>query len=197
MQINSYKQLFVAIGLIGILIFASPTIAVLIEPPSGQRFSEIYILGPNYTLGSIPYNVESNVRYLIYLGVTNELGHSSYYRIFVKLGNQYDSFPDITHGLPSTLPTLYEYNLFVRDRASWQAPFTFQVNDLTFESEMCVINSITFNGIDSSVIKTSAWDSERKGYYYNLIFELWIYNSTSAVLEYNHRFVVLRLNITE
>jgi hypothetical protein len=196
MRLDTYKKLFVAIGLIGVLVFSSPTLAILIKPPSGQPFSEIYVLGPNHTLDNIPFNVEGGIRYLIYLGVTNELGYSSYYRIYVKFGNQYDSLPNITLGLPSTLPALYEYNLFIKDRDAWQAPFTFEVSDLSVVNGASTLSVMALNGLDYSINKISYWDPNKSGYYYTLILELWAYNATAGILEYNNRFVSLALNMT-
>ena len=42
MELESYRKIIVAIGLIGLLLFASPTIAIFVKSPSGQPFSELY-----------------------------------------------------------------------------------------------------------------------------------------------------------
>ncbi len=59
------------------------------------------------------------------------------------------------------------------------------------------ISDITINGLDLQINKTSVWDSSRTGYYYNLLVELSIYNSTLNSLNYNGRFVTLNLNATQ
>ena len=54
MQLKNARIIFITIGLIGVLLFASPTIALLVKPPAGEEFSELYILGPNHTFANIP-----------------------------------------------------------------------------------------------------------------------------------------------
>jgi len=188
---------FAAVCLVGILLFASPTIVLLIKLPGGQEFSEIYLLGPNRTLANLPFNIKSGASYLIYLGVGNNMGSSGYYKCFIKIGNETDSLPNTALGVASAQPPLYEYNIFISDGARWEAPLTFQVNRLDFASATSQIFDIDINGIDFPVNKTSAWDSSKTGYYYNLVVELWTFNSTSKIFQFNNRFVSLKLNMTQ
>ena len=196
MELESYRKIFVAIGLIGLLLFASPTIAIFVKSPSGQPFSELYLLGPNHTFENIPFNIVSNIENLIYIGVANERGQSSYYTMYVKIGSQNESLPNLDLGLPSPLPSIYEYKLFLKSEATWQAPLLFQANNLTFQSKTSFLPILSINGIDYSVNKSSSWDSSKQGYFYNLIFELWFYNETLGIQQYDNRFVLLRLNMT-
>jgi hypothetical protein len=179
------------------LFFASPTIALLINSPAGQEFSEIYILGPNHTFENIPFNITTGVTYLVYLGVGNNIGQSSYYTCFVKIGNETDSYPDTTLGRSSELPTLYEYKSFVTDGGTNQARLTFQVNKLNFADETCQLSSVSINGITVPYNKTAVWDSEKKGFYFNLMVELWVFNSTLGTSRFNNRFVSIPLNMTQ
>lgn len=195
-QLDSYRKIFTAIGLIGIMLFASPTIVALIVLPAGQQFSELYILGSNHTLDNIPFNVVSGVRYLVYLGVGNEFSHSQYYKLYVKVGGQNDSMPNLAFGKPSTLLPLYEYNLFLRGGEKWQAPLTFEVQNIKFINGVSSIDKMIFNEVDYSIDKSSSWNTNKTGFYYSLIFELWIYNSTLGVSQYHNRFVSLAINMT-
>jgi len=53
------------------------------------------------------------------------------------------------------------------------------------------INDVVF------VVNSSAkWDSEYKGFYYQLFFELWIYNVETAVFQYHDRYCGLWVNMT-
>jgi hypothetical protein len=183
--------------LIGVLLFASPTIGLLIQPPSGQHFSELYVLGPNHMLEDIPFNIKVGRTYSVYLGVVNHMGSSCYYMSFVKLGNETQSLPIAILGTPSPLPALYEYKSFISDGATWEAPLTFQVNKLTFTDGTSKISNITIDGIELPVTQTSAWNPDKTGYYYTLFVELWIFNSTLGVSQYHNRFVSLILNMTQ
>jgi hypothetical protein len=169
----------------------------LIKPPVGQQFSELYIFGPNHTLGDIPFNIKAGVTYSVYLGVGNQMGSSSYYTCFVKLRNETEVFPNSTLGTPSILPVLYEYNSFIKDGERWEVQLTFQVNELTFFDGVSQISSITLNGLDFTVNKVSEWNSNKTGYYYNLFVELWKFNPASGISQFHNRYVGLWLNMTQ
>jgi uncharacterized membrane protein len=196
-QLENIRIIFITIGLIGVLLLASPTISLLVKPPASQEFSELYILGPNLTFANIPFNIRADVKYSVYLGVVNHLGSSCYYTSFVKLGNETLSLPSATLGVPSPLPSLYEYKSFISDGATWEVPLTFQVNKLTFTAGISQLSNITINGIEFPVKQTSSWNPDKTGYYYNLFVELWIFNSTSGTSQYHNRFVSLVLNMTQ
>jgi hypothetical protein len=197
MRLENIRIIFISIGLIGILFFASPTIGLLVKPPADEEFSELYILGPNYTLDYIPFNIKADVTYLVYLGVGNDMGSSCYYTCFVKIGNETELLPDAKLGVPSSLPALFEYKSFISDGGTLEAPLTFRVNELTFTNGTCKLSNMTINGIELSVNQTSAWNSDKGGYYYNLFVELWIFNSTLGISQYHNRFVDLFLNMTK
>ena len=196
MQLKNYQILFVSITLIGVLLFASPTIALFVSAPVGEQFSVIYVLGPNHTFDNLPFNVKAGIVYSVYLGVTNYMGSSNYYTCSVKLASPNDSLPNQKLGTPSSLPTLYQYKTFLRDGGTWEVPLTFEINSVTFANGASTISDITINGLDYAVNKNSVYDSSRSGYYYNLIVELSLYNSTLNSLIYNGRFVSLNLNVT-
>jgi len=196
MDLENIRIIFIIIGLIGVLLFASPTMSLLVKPPASQEFSELYILGPNLTLANLPF-IKANVNYSVYLGEVNHLGSSSYYTAFVKLANETQFLPNATLGTPSSLPALFEYKSFISDGATWETPLTFQVNQLTFIDNTFQLSSITINSVEFPVELTSVWNADKTGYYYNLFVELWIFNSTSGASQYHNRFVSLNLNMTQ
>ena len=138
-----------------VLLFAFPTISHFVKAPSGQGFSEIYILGSNHTFENIPFDVKANVTYSVYLGVVNHLGSASFYTCFVKIANETESLPNQTLETPSTLPPLYEFNTLLGDGGTWEVPLTFQVNELTFNGGTSLLNSVTINGVDFPVNQPS------------------------------------------
>jgi uncharacterized membrane protein len=196
MKINNCRKIIIAIGLIGILLFAMPTLAIFIKPPVGEQFSQLYMLGPNYTFDNMPFNIVEGAKNLVYLGVGNELGHPSYYTVCIKIGNQNDSIPDIDLNQPSALQTIYTYNFFLQNGETWQSPLTLQANKLSFVNTVCLLSLLELNGMNYQLDKTSSWDSQKNGYFYNLIVELWTYNSALGNVQYDNQFVLLRLNMT-
>ena len=179
------------------MLFASPTIGLLVKAPAGEEFSELYILGPNHMIENIPFNIKADVTYSVYLGVGNHMGSSSYYTCFVKLRNETEALPNSTLGTPSPLPALYEYNSFIKDGETWEAPLTFKVNKISFSDGRSKLSSVIINGIEFTVNKTSAWNSDKTGYYYSLFVELWIFNSTTGISQFHNRSVHLSLNMTQ
>ena len=57
MKLGDYKLIFVVVGLIGVLLIASPAIAGAIRLPGGEQFSELYLLGPNQMAENYPSNI--------------------------------------------------------------------------------------------------------------------------------------------
>lgn len=196
-QLDNYRSIFIAIALIGLLLFSWPTVSVLFKMPHGQQFSEIYFLGPNKNFEGIPSNIQTGVSYQVYLGLGNNLGHSSYYSCLVKISNGSEFMPDTKLGKSIDLPVLYEYKIFIKDGDSIQLPLTFQVDSLTFTDLSCQLSGMRINGLDVPVTETSDWSSDKAGFYYNLIVELWLFNSTLGKSQFNDRFVSLPLNMTQ
>jgi len=88
-DIVEYRGLFVVGSLVLILIMAAPTLGLFIRIPDGsERFSEVWLLGPEGQAENYPFNVSVNESYYVYVGVGNHLGRSAYYRIYVKFRNQ-------------------------------------------------------------------------------------------------------------
>ena len=63
LKIEDYKAVFAAVGLIGILILASPTLGLVVYLPGGEKFSELWVLGPGHTAEDYPFNVTAGVNY--------------------------------------------------------------------------------------------------------------------------------------
>ena len=146
---------------------------------------------------NIPFNIKAGVTYSVYLGVGNHMGSSCYYTCFVKLRNETEPLPNATLGAPSPLPALYEYKSFIKDGGTWEAPLTFQVNNVIFSNNKSQLGSITINRLEFVVNKTSEWNSEKTGYYYSLLVELWLFNATTGFSQFHNRSVYFYLNMTQ
>lgn len=196
MKIESCRLIFIIVALIGILLFSAPTIRLFITAPENQQFSELYLLGPNQMMTDYPFNISQGVTYIVYLGVGNNMGSSEYYSCRIKIQNLTCPFPNTAIGTPSSASSLYEYNLFITNGETWKAPLTFQINNFTITNETCKLVTVSFNGIDFNINQLSTWNSTKSGYYYRLVVELWMFDSTSGNLQFNNRYVSLQLNMT-
>lgn len=197
MNLEDYKVAFVAVGLIGVLLFASPALALVLHLPGGERFSELYVLNSEHMIENYPFNVTEGVDYLVYVGVVNHLGSSAYYILYVKFRNLTEPLPNSTAGTPSVLAPLYTYRMFLEDSGSGEVPLTFSFSNVSFSDNQSSVGTLTINDVLFSVSKSASWDLENTGYYYQLFIELWIYSPASDGFSYHNRFVSLRLNVTD
>jgi uncharacterized membrane protein len=196
MNLDEYKAVFVAVGLVGVLLFASPALALVLHLPAGEKFSDLYILGPGHMAEAYPFNVTEGVNYLVYVGVANHLGSSTYYVLYVKFRNETEPLPNETAGTPSVLAPMYTYRMFLEDNGSSEFPLTFSFSNVNFSDNQSSVGNLTINGVSFSVSKSASWDSKNTGYYYQLFIELWIYSPASDEFSFHNRFVSLWLNVT-
>jgi uncharacterized membrane protein len=196
MKLGDYKLIFVAAGLIGALLIASPAIAGAISLPEGEKFSELYLLGPNQMAENYPSNIAVGQNYSLYLGVGNLLGSSAYYALYVKLGNQTDQPTNATRGTPSPLQPLYEYRFSISDNKNWTTLMTFSVPNATIQTTNSQINTLQINDVTFNVDKPAIWNTNTTAFTYRFFFELWLYNEQTGSIEFNNRSVSLQLNLT-
>jgi Protein of unknown function (DUF1616) len=196
MKLGDYKLIFIAVALVGVLLIASPAIAGAIHPPAGEAFSELYLLGPEGMAQNYPSNIAVGENYSVYVNAGNHLGTSAYYVIYVKLGNENDALPNSTLGTPSPLPPLYEYRFSIPDNTNWQRLLTFKVTNANIQPTNSQINSLQINNTPFNVEKSATWNSNSSTYTYKLFFELWLYNGQTGNIEFNNRYVSLRMNLT-
>ena len=197
MKLRDYRFVFVAVGLIGVLLISTPALASFIHPPGDDRFSELYLLGPNQKATNYPYNIGVGQNYTVYVGVGDELGSSVYYTLYVKFGNKTDQMPDVALGRPSSLPPLYEYRFSLQNGANWMSLLTFSVSNASIVGNNSQISTLQINGDTFKVDKTATRASNGTTFTYQLLFELWIYNVQTESVEFNNRYVDLQLNLTK
>jgi len=196
-NLEEYRTLFLAASLALILIAAFPTLSMVIRfPKSSENFSELWVLGPDHKAEGYPFNVTANEAYRVFVGGSNHLGYSVYYVLYVKLRNQTQPLPDNQKSVPSSLPPLYEFRAFVPDGATWETPVVFSFLEVSPFENSCFVRRMSINDVVFSLDSSSNWDSERSGFYYQLFFELWLYNTTLQSFQYHDRFVGIWLNMT-
>lgn len=196
MKLDDYKLIFLTVGLIGILLIASPVLADIISPQRGEPFSQLYLLGPEHRAENYPFNVKVGESYFVYLGVANHMESSVYYKVCLKFRNQTEPRPDNTLGIPSSLDSLYEYKFALADGQVLERMVPFSIDSASVSGNVCRVNSLNLNGRVFSVNKPSVWNANTTVFYYQLFFELWIYSSEVGEFTYHNRAVDLQLNVT-
>ena len=196
LSLEDWGTIFLLTSIAGALVIGSPALALVLPSQAGEKFSELYILGPNRLAEDLPFNVKAGENYKVYLGIGNHMGSSAYYALYVKLRSQTEPLPNSTDGTPSPLSALYEYRILLRDGEVWEAPFNFSLSNFFFSGNSCSIYYFSINGETLNISKTALWDSGNKGYFFELFFELWIYDPQSEVFSFHNRFTGIWLNMT-
>ena len=191
-----FRRVFVAVGLIGVIVFSVPSALALVRLPSGERFSEFYVLGPSHMADGYPFSVSAGGTYLVFLGVGNHMGGSEYYRVVVKFRNASEPLPNATEGVASSLPELYAYNVFLSDGQVWEGALNFSFSDVTFGQNVSSVGRMRVNHLWVNVDKSAVWDETNNGFYYQLFFELWIYNVDTGVFQYHDRYCAIWVHMT-
>ena len=193
LTLKRYKTLFFAVFLAGMLLFATPTLALIVHVP-GTDFSQLWILGSSRTTGDYPFNVTAGENYTVFVGVANHVGSLSYYLVELKFRNESDPLPDTTLGTPCPLPSLYNQSVILQDGGSWEKQFTLSFSNVSSSANECVVGTLNVNGVTCVVNKPATWDPSHRGYYYQLLFELWMYNADT--FQFNDRYCTVWLNMT-
>ncbi len=197
LSLEDYRKAILAVTLIGVLIISSPALAFSFSPPSSERFSEFYVLGPNGMIEDYPFNVKSGEVNRIILGIRNNMGFSTYYAVLIKVRNESDSLPNSATRTPSLLPSLYEYHMVLNDGGIWQESLDFSFDVLWYPTNSCMLRSLNLNGKSFLVNQAVSRDGKSNGYFFELLFELWTYDPEARDYRYHNRFLGIWLNATE
>jgi hypothetical protein len=196
MKLRDYRLLFIIVGLIGILLIASPIWLNAVQLSPGERFSELYLLNADGVAGNYPFNIIVNQNYAVNIGVGNHLGSLAYYLVYVKLLNETDPLPNSNTSLPTPVTPLYVCRFFIPSSQTREGLIAFSVNGASITKSQSVVNQMVINGNIIEVQKPANWNTNSTMYHYRLLFELWLFNEKSCSFEYSNRAVYLSLNIT-
>jgi hypothetical protein len=193
MNFGNLKLLYVFSCVALCLVIFSPTLMTVVSSPKGELFSEMWLLGSDGMTEGYPFVVSVNEVYNIRLGVGNYMGSLEYYTIYVKFRNQAEPFPNSNAALPSSLEPIFEYRVFLGNNETWEKTVSFSFEDVSFDGNVSGVSNLSIDGHPVSVNKTAVLDAEDGLFYYQLFFELWIYNTETASFEFHNRFVWLWL----
>ena len=197
MIFEDYRTVFLVSVLVSVLLAASPALSIVVSLPSGgERFSELWVLGPNRMAEDYPFNVRGGEEYKIYLGIGNHMGGVMYYGVLVKFRNQSQLLPNSTLGLASSLPVLCEFRAVVEDGGTWEEEVRFSFPEIVRLGNMSNVKGLVINDRLVGVDAVAGWDSEQAGCYFQLFFELWLYDAGAKEFGFHNRFVGVWLNMT-
>lgn len=197
MNLEDYRTLFIVATLGLALVASSPALSVVVPFQLGsERFSEFWLLGLGHMAEDYPFEVAAGEAYTVFVGVGNHMGCSEYYVVYAKFRNSTQPLPYIGGSMPNSLPPLYEFRFFVAEGETWESPVTFAFQDVSFQGDSVSVGVVTINGATFLVDSFSMWNSEDRGFYFQLFFELWRYDVTMQGFRFHDRFVGIWLNMT-
>jgi len=196
MNLEEYRIGFATGIMVLMLIAAVPSISLYVSFPSGERFSELWLLDKDRGTEDYPFDVHEDEPYSIFVGVGNHMGESSYYLIYIKLRNQTQPPPNVVASQPSLLTPVSEFRAFVPHNGTWEAPITFRILDADVDGDSAFLSRLSINEVASPVNASALWNPKYKGFYFQLFLELWRYNTMSQSFQYHGRFVGIWLNMT-
>jgi uncharacterized membrane protein len=197
-SIQSKASLIIVVAAVLALLIASPALQHLLVYPQTEFFTEFWLADLNHKAENYPYNITANSDYTVYLGISNHLGSSANYQVQVKFRNQTQIGPNTFDFTSSPQPSLYNFDVSAADNQTVEMPIVFQFKYTAAEEGTIVyFNQLTINSVQVNLNGyTSSWNSTNNDFFGKLIFELWLYNSTTNNFQYNERYVDLRLNMT-
>ena len=195
MDLKDYRNLFTACCLVLSFFAVTPTLNMFVPFYVEEPFSELSILGPAHMAKDYPFNVQVNSEERLFVTVSNHMGESAYYTVYVKFRNQTQSFPK--NNEPSSLAPLYEFRVFLLDGEKWEGLVRFKFLEALRSADTVRIRKMMINNVVFEVDSVSTWDSEYSGFFFQLFFELWLHDMASRSFSYYERgFVGVWLNIT-
>ena len=70
MNLEEYRAVFMVASLASVLIVAAPTLSMVVPFPRGtERFSELWVLGPNHMAEDYPFDVRVGEQYQVFVGI--------------------------------------------------------------------------------------------------------------------------------
>lgn len=196
MNFENLKFLYIVFCVSLCVVVLLPALSTFIAYPTGEEFSDMWVLGSDHIIGEYPYNILAGEPSRVFLGVGNHLGRMEYYLVTVKLRNQTDAVADVA-GTPDSSSPIFEYRVFLNDADSWEKTVTFSFEGVLFNQDISTVSKFYIDGYSVNVDKTAAWDSMTNGFYYQLLFELWVYNSAIGGFEFNNHSLQLWFNISQ
>ncbi|UCG45096.1 MAG: DUF1616 domain-containing protein [Candidatus Bathyarchaeota archaeon] len=198
MNLEGYRDLFLVGGLTAVLIVALPGLSVVVPiQRSQERYSELWLLGPERIPPNSPLNVTAEVAQgPIHISVGNYMGSSMLYTVHVKLSNHTQPTPNTANAEVDSASPMYEFQFLLADRETWETSLTFIIEDASFEEDYSSVSRISINDYSFSVDLDSSWDTQHKGFYYHLLVELGTYSENLHNFQHHTLFAGIWLNVT-
>jgi len=197
LNLQNIKLIYIISCILLGLAILLPTFFAVVPFPKSEIFSELWLLGSNHMIETGSVNVVLNKPYTVYLGVGNHMEALKYYKVFVKFRSQFQAFNETGTVLHNSLKPIFEYRMFLKNNEIWEKDFTFSFENVSFEGNVSRVSLISINDNDVNVDTLLVRDESDGGFYCQMFFELWIFDSTISDFQYHNRSAWFWLNLDQ
>ena len=196
MNVEYLKLIYVAVCAVLIFIVLWPTLALFVDVPQSEKFSELYVLGQDRTFESIPSDISVGTEYKVIVGTGNHMSDVEYYSVRFKLRNQTEVSNDVQSGGPSSVDAVEDYRFFLVNEDVREADFVFAFENVSISGDVSRISALSINSQLVNVNTIASRGNEDNGFLYQMLFELWIFNSTTLNFQFHDRSSWFWVNVT-
>jgi len=177
-RFREYQSFFTICILVLILIVAVAIVSAF-WPKYEERFFELGLLGEGkraedyYPNNDPNIGISTSVPWYIY--VHNHMGSNQSISIRVKILNSTLPGPDTSKRAPSSVPAFFEIRQDLDIDETRLLPFFWHISEATWLGDSIVITQLVVNNVTLGVNASAV-----SGYFFRLVFELWIYDEASG-----------------
>jgi hypothetical protein len=193
---KEFKALYASFCSVLLIIAISPAVFSLLSLPEGECFTELWLLEEGHMAENFPFIVREGETHHVSVSISNHMRSSVYYTLYVWLLNRTSAISGSNHHDDAFENPLYEYRIILVHDETWERYIEFSLSNVTVNEGSMHVGGISINGSILPVSCSTDWDSEDQGFYYQLLMNLWVLNTTSTEFVSHNRSVWIWLNIT-
>ena len=200
-SVQRFALAVMAFSLIAVIIVSLIGLTSYIVRSSGgfqffksQHYSELWILGPNGEAFDYPENVSQRTLQNFNLEVKNNLDLPTYYIVLMKIRDSTQPLPIQNTSTPSPLEPICEFRFAINPGKTWTKQVSLEFPQFTTFADYLQFGSIKVNDVLFRCDCLALWDH---GFYFEVFFELWTYDSSAKSIAFTNQYVGLWLNMTK
>jgi len=185
---------FFIVTLLGSLIFAWPVIETYMPSIPGDKYTELFLLGPTHEAENYPNEIHAGEQYRLYLNVVNHRAALSYYKLQIKIRSIIEPPPNPIEGIESNLAAITELPIILSPEGKWEEAITLTFPEIRQVNDTILIPNANIGSNIFYLNKTLSGENET-GIGLGLFFELWLLDEATSEFHFDNRFVELWLNV--
>ncbi len=193
---KEFKALYAIFCSVLLIIALSPAVFSLLSLPEGECFTELWLLEKDHMAEDFPFILREGETHHVSVSISNHMRSSVYYALFFWLLNRSSAISGPNHYDGAFESTVYEYRTILAHDETWEEHIEFSFSNVTVDEGSMHVGGISINGAIFPISRSTDWDPDGQGFYFQLLMDLWVLNTTSTEFVSHNRSVWIWLNIT-